>query len=70
MGVFVYLCVDLSMWMCLCGCVCVCVYLRKKKMRVVLHTEKRERKMSEINKIIVYIVTVTVYICSTTIANV
>ena len=68
MGVFVYLCVDLSVWMYLCGC--VCAYLRKKKMRVFLHSEKRKEKMSEINKIIVYTVIITVYICTVTIANV
>jgi len=39
-------------------------------MRVFLHSEKREEKMSEINKIRVYTVTITVYICTVTIANV
>ena len=27
LGVFVYLCVDLSVWMCLCGCVCVYTHI-------------------------------------------
>ena len=60
-------------------CGCVCVYLRKKKMgeekfetKFILHREEREKKgeKCEINKIIVYTVTVTVYICIVTIANV
>ena len=49
-GVFVYFCVDLSVWICLCVGVDVFVYIymRKKKMRKgevsSFCTEKREKK--------------------------
>ena len=77
MGVFVYLCVDLSVWMCLCMGVgvFVCVHLRKKKMRrgklspLVVHEEEREKKVrTEINKITNTHATVTMHICMVTIA--
>ena len=63
MGVFVYLCVVLFVWMCLY------VSEEKEDEGCFAHREERE-KMNEINKIIVYKVTVTVYICTATIANV
>ena len=77
MGVFVYLCVDLSVWMCLCMGVgvFVCVHLRKKKMRrgklspLVVHEEEREKKVqTEINKIINTHASITVHICTVTVA--
>ena len=77
MGVFVYLCVDLSVWMCLCMGVGVffCVHLRKKKTRrgklnsLVVHRKEREKKVrTEINKIINTHTTVTVHICTVTVA--
>ena len=77
MGVFVYLCVDLSVWMCLCMGVgvFVCVHLRKKKMRrgklssLVVHGEEREKKVrTEINKIINTHASITVHICTVTVA--
>ena len=76
-GVFVYLCVDLSVWMCLCMGVgvFVCVHLRKKKMRrgklspLVVHEEEREKKVrTEINKIINTHALITVHICTVTVA--
>ena len=70
-GVFVcwFVCVDVFV----CGCGCVCVHLRKKKMRrekSSLCTKKREKKKvrTEINKIINKNATVTVHICTVTVA--
>ena len=77
MGVFVYLCVNLSAWMCLCVGVgvFVCVHLRKKKMRrgklspLAVHEEEREKKVrTEINKIINTHASITVHICTVTVA--
>ena len=59
----------------MCGCDCDCVHLRKKKMRrgkslSSLCTEKREKKKvrTEINKIINTHGTVTIHICTVTVA--
>ena len=69
--------VGLSVWVCLCVGVGVflCVHLRKKKMRrgklssLVVHREEREKKVrTEINIITNAHATVTVHICTVTIA--
>ena len=76
-GGFWVLCV--SVLACLCGC--VCVYQRKKKMmrerrslswfcRWRREREKKKGAKCEINKIIGYTTTITVYICTVTVANV
>ena len=49
--------------------VCLCVSEEKEDEGCFAHREERE-KMNEINKIIVYTVTVTAYIYTVTIANV
>ena len=76
MGVFI------SVLICLCGCVCVWVCLcvseekedeERRSLRLSSFCmEKREKKNAkcEINKIIVYTTTVTVYIYKVTIVNV
>ena len=67
------LCVGLSVWVCLCVSEGEEDDEGEKKYELVLQMEKRERKKGakwEINKIIGYTATVTVYICTITIANV
>ena len=72
MGVFVYLYVDFFVW------VCLCVSEEKEDEERSLRlssfcTQRKERKNvrnCEINKIIVCIATVTVYICIVIVANV
>ena len=67
------LCVGLSVWVCLCVSEGEEDDEGEKKYELVLQMEKRERKKGakwEINKIIGYTATVTVYICTVTIANV
>ena len=73
----IYLSVGLSVWACLCAGVgvFVCVHLRKKKIRrgklssLVVHGEEREKKVrTKINIITNVHATVTVHICTITVA--
>ena len=66
-------CVGLFVWVCLCVSEGEEDDEGEKKYELVLQMQKRERKKGakwEINKIIGYTATVTVYICTVTIANV